>query len=111
MLNTASPEASVSTAVCPDHFALALAFIVVILANISVTTFPLEDTLSVLLIVEILSFVGITAMVSCLFLPLAMTVLETPYKLSCVITSISPFVLAESLRFSVHILSNENVPI
>jgi hypothetical protein len=111
MLDSSSPEASVSTSVSPNHFSLALSFIIVVLSNVSVTTFPFEYTLSVLFIILILSFISVTAVIGGLFLPFTVAVFETANKLTCVVATVCPFVLPEAFRFSINVLANKNITI
>jgi hypothetical protein len=87
-----------------------VSLVVVILAYILVSAFPLEKSLPVLLVVEVLSLVGVAAMGSRLF-PLSVPLFEPRFELAGVVAAIAPRVLPEALRFSILVLPYVDVAV
>ena len=114
-LDALVPGPHVCASVGPAHHAVALSLILDITPHVDVTRLPLKSAVAVLFIIHILAFIRIAPhsaiFISLSLLPLAMTILHSPFELASVATAIDPLVLTEALRLSVNILAHEDVAI
>ena len=111
MLYAAGPEAPVAAAVGPDHLADALALVVDVRAYVTVATFPLEDSLALLLVVGVFAFIGVAALFGHFFLPLSMAVFKSTFELPRIRAAIDPLILTKTLRLARQVLPHINVAI
>lgn len=95
MLYPSLPHSFVVASITPIHFSEASSQIVLIVSFINVATRPAEDTIPMLLVRNILSFIFIA--VSCPFLPHSLSLSQSVLESSLEIASVRPIVLAVAI--------------
>ena len=114
-LDALVPSPHVCASVGPAHHAVALSLILDITPHVDVTGLPLKSAVAVLFIIYVLAFIRIAPhraiFISLSLLPLAMTILYSPFELPSVATAIDPLVLTKALWLSVNILTHEDIAI
>ena len=115
VLDALVPHAHIGAFVHPLHHTVTMALIFIVVTLIAVAGLPLEDTMTMLLIILIHALVhialSVSILISLLFLPFAMAMLQTIHKLACVTATILPLVLAESLRLALLVLTHVAVSV
>lgn len=109
MLYPIEPLSFVITSIAPIHLTESTAQIFLIVSFVDITTSPSKNSVPVLFILQVLSFVLIT--VSSSFLPHAVPLPQTISEASFEVAAVSPIVLSVSIWFSTSVLSLVKIPI
>jgi len=104
MLYTSFPVPIVHTSIYPYHFPLAASLVMLVLALIYIAACPLEHSLSMALVLEVLPFVRITLRLSWAA-PLTKSVLHSIFKIAGVNLTCLPCVLAFTMRLAIAVFS------
>lgn len=114
MLDALAPLALVDTGISPPHLTVPIALILFVLAFVQVSTRPGEDTIALLLIHTIVSFVLVALLLTSTALttfPFAFSMLETILKLTNVERAILPGILTFTIWLTVFVLTCVDISI
>jgi hypothetical protein len=103
MLDSINPLPFIETAIVPVHLPESASQILAVVSFVDISAGPSEDSVSMLFILEILSFVFIT--VASTFLPHSVALSQAIAKSSLKITSIGPVVLSIAIGLSAGVLA------
>jgi hypothetical protein len=104
------PLSLVDCPICPIHFSIAVSFVFGIIALVHVSTLPSENSITVLFVHIVLTFV-VVAVRLCTLTPLAFSMLQPGLKVSDVETAVLPLVLSEAFWLPMLILTLELISI
>lgn len=103
ILNSCLPFSSIGRTIDPIHFTETFSFIIFVITFINVSTFPSKNTISILFVLKIFSFICITQSRSSILFPFSFSMFETFLELTYICTTVSPLILALSIWFSIYI--------
>ena len=110
VLDSFHPFSCVGAAVSPFHFTLTVALVVLVVAAILVTASPFENTVAVLFVLHVGSFVGVRVL-SLALSPFPVAMLQAILKLSNVRRPIVPYVLPIPVRLAVSVVSYVHISV
>lgn len=104
MLDTLLPVTLILGAIDPVHFSISVPSILDIAAYVIVTTFPVELSVPMFFVVEIVTRVLVAFWIRFLLFPFAFTVFHSLLEFAYVLSTGLPFVDAVTIRFAIQIL-------
>lgn len=110
MLAALAPLTLVHCAIRPVHLTITISLVVAIVALVHVSGVPSEYTVAMLLVHVIASLIVVAVRLIALS-PLTLAMFEARLEVSNVETSILPFVLAETVRLALFVLTLVSVSI
>ena len=110
MLNSFYPFSLIDTTVCPLHFSISIAFVVLVLSFVYVARGPDEHSVPVLFVSDIVPLVLVDAHALAAFPP-ALAVFESRLELAHVKRPIRPRVLSFAIRLAVVVLARVDVAV
>ena len=111
MLDAPSPLAYVDRSIHPTHLSKAFPLIVLVLSFVSVSRLPHKHPYSMLLVLEVLSFVPVTVHFILLFSPLPSPVLESFLEISIVNGTICPHILSVTFKLPLLVVTYVHISI
>ena len=106
-LDTPIPYSHVNAAVCPPHDTVTATFVIFVITCVSVSTFPHEVPNTVLLVVSVLTLISVALLATISLwspLPFSLPLFLAILKAARVRATVSPLILAESMRFTKFVL-------
>lgn len=111
MLDSVEPLSFVAGPIGPVHFSVAVPLVLLVAPTVNVARFPSKSAQTRLLVICVLALILVTVLGFLSLTPLAFAVLHTVSELPHIDRSVFPFVLTETLRFAINILSCVDVTV
>ena len=104
VLNSTDPLALITATVCPIHLSVAISFIFFVLTLVDVSTGPLEHSIPVLSITQVVTFIAVTLRAAGAA-PLPLAFFHSSLEVAHVARAIRPGVLTFSVGFTIDVLT------
>ena len=110
VLDATDPFSMVATPISPVHLSVPVSFIFLVLAFVDVTTGPLENSIAMFSVVEIVTLIAVALGTSSTS-PLSFAFFHSSFEVADVAGTIGPSVLALPVRLSILVLARVRVSI